>query len=265
MPNSSSHFVHVNGIRLHYREWGAATSPDLVLVHGWATSSVLWHDVAVALSDDYHIIAPDNRGNGESDVPEQGYHISRYAADVVELIEALGLVRPAYAGNSWGANIGTYLTAEHPELISRAVLEDPVFWKMVDAFVTVVPWVTERRERPEQVRAEALGQGLSVEQADRAVYVATHFSPHALVQVSSLNRDWALKCDDYLARIAVPTLVLVADPTAGGYISTEELDHHRTAASNNVQFRLWEGTGHLMHTEQPERFVREVKAFLDAT
>ena len=265
MSTNSSHFVQINGIRLHYREWGAAAAPDLVLVHGWATSSVIWHDVAADLSDSYHVIAPDNRGNGESEVPDRDYHISQYAEDIVGLIQALDLKRPAFIGNSWGANIGTYLAAEYPTLISKAILEDPVYWKMVDAFVTVVPWITARKCQPDLTRREALRQGLSIEQTERAIYLATHFSSLALAQVSSINRDWALKCDSYLARIEVPSLILIADSSAGGYMSDEELKHHRQLASNNVQFQKWTDVGHLMHVEQPERFTQQVRTFLNST
>ena len=255
-------FVRVNGVRLHYREWGRSDAPHLLLVHGWSSSSPAWHDVAEALSDSYHIVAPDNRGNGESDVPETGYTLRHYADDVAELVRVLGLERPFFAGNSWGANIGTYLAADRPELLSAVVLVDPVYWKMVDAFVTVIPRILLHSRIPEaDVRSEALARGLSPEQADREVYVSSHFSPEALGQVATVNRSWALECDDYLARISIPTLTLVADSEAGGYISAEELAHHRNRASADVVFRRWEGVGHMMHGEQPDRFVRELRRF----
>ena len=257
-------YVKVNGLRLHYREWGDPDAPDLLLVHGWATASILWIDVAEALSDRFHIVAPDNRGNGESHAPDEGYELAQYASDIIGIIRELDLRRPHFVGNSWGANIGTYIAAQRPDAISRAVLEDPVYWKMVDAFATVVPGLLARRDRPEGgLRAEALARGLSGEQADRDVYLATHVAPHALTQVSIVNRNWALECDDYLSRIGVRTLVLVADENAGGYVSDAELEHHRRTASSEVEFRQWHGVGHLMHAEQPERFVREVRDFLD--
>ena len=255
-------FIHVNGVRLHYREWGSPETPDLLLVHGWSSSSVVWHDVAEALSDSYHIIAPDNRGNGESEVPETGYTLSHYTGDLAELVRVLGLERPYFAGNSWGANIGTYLAADRPELLSAAILEDPVYWKMVDGFVTIVPRIILRSRTPEaDVRSEALARGLSPEQADREVYLSRHFSPKALGQVATVNRSWAIECDDYLARIAIPTLALVADSEAGGYISLEELQHHREKASADVVFSRWEGVGHMMHGQQPDRVVRELRRF----
>ena len=258
-----SRYAKVNGIRLHYREWGEPDAPGVLLVHGWSTTGLVWYDVAEALSDSYHVIAPDNRGNGESDVPESGYLISDYAEDIRKLIHALGLQRPCFVGSSWGSNIGTYMAAEHPDAISKAILEDPVYWKMVDAFATIIPRVLARRGLPEaDVRSEALGRGLSPEQADREVYLSRHFSPEAIKQAATSNRDWALRSEEYVERISVPTLLLIADSAAGGYISREEMEYFRGIASPDVEFRSWEGVGHNMHGEQPERFVREVRAFL---
>lgn len=255
--------VSANGIRIHYLEWGKVTAPDLVLVHGWATAGVAWSDVAEGLSDRYHIIAPDNRGNGESEVPVSGYLLRDYAEDLRQLIPNLELRRPFFAGHSWGANIGAFVAAEYPELVSKVVLEDPVCWKMMDAFVTIIPQILARRERPEaELLAEALKRGASMEQAEREVYLASHFSPNALTQVSTLNRDWALTCEEAFKNAAVPALVLVADPRAGGYISREELEYYRKIVSPNVRFRTWEGVGHTMHMSEPERLVRELHGFL---
>lgn len=255
--------VYANGIKIHYLEWGEATSPDLLLVHGWATTGIYWFDVAEGLSDRYHIIAPDNRGNGESEVPAGGYLLRDYAEDLRQLVRTLGLRRPFFAGNSWGANIGAFMAAEYPEEFSKVLLEDPICWKMADAFVTIIPELLARRERPEsEIHEGALSRGLSAEQAQREVYLARHFSPEAITQVSTRNRDWALKCEAAFKRIGVPTLILVADQSAGGYISREELEYYRQIASPKVRFRFWEGVGHSMHASQPDRFIDELHEFL---
>ena len=94
------------------------------------------------------------------------------------------------------------------------------------------------------------------------MYINYHFSPEVLRRIAVENRDWALACEDYLARAAAPTLLLAADPDAGGYISETELRHLSSVASPLVETRLWKGVGHLMHGEAPARFVREVRAFV---
>lgn len=257
-------YVEVNGVRLHYQEWGEPSHPDMLLVHGWSTAAPLWHEVAEELAQNYHIIVPDNRGNGESMLPIDGFRLSDFAEDMIQMIGKLDLFMPVFVGNSWGANIGTYIAAERPDLISAAFLEDPVYWKMIDAFITIVPPIINRRDQhPDKIRAAALARDLSIDRAEREVYLFRHFSPDVLTKVATLNRDWALTCDQFLSRILVPTLVLVADSDAGGYITPEEISHHRSTASNQVRFHVWKGVGHMMHSVHPGRFVNELREFLN--
>ncbi|HET7004324.1 MAG TPA: alpha/beta fold hydrolase, partial [Candidatus Binatia bacterium] len=62
-------FTAVQGIKLHYLEWGERGKPELLLVHGWTNFSASWSAVAQHFQDRYRIIAPDLRGHGESDKP----------------------------------------------------------------------------------------------------------------------------------------------------------------------------------------------------
>ena len=149
-----SRFTQVQGIKLHYREWGESGKPDLLLVHGWTNYSLSWSTVAEYFQDRFHIIAPDLRGHGESDKPKTGYRLRDFTEDIRELIKTLDLRRPAYAGHSWGGNIGTILASDSSDLISRAFLEDPVYWRMLHAFMTALPSALARRNKPEaEIRA----------------------------------------------------------------------------------------------------------------
>lgn len=261
MPQSK--FTQVQGLNMHYLEWGDPAAPDLLLVHGWTGLSQSWAAVAESLEDRYHIIAPDHRGHGLSDKPVTGYRLRDFVEDMHQLIQNLGLKRPAYAGHSWGGNIGTILAADYPDDISKAFLEDPVYWRMMYAFVTGLPQGLARHDRPEaDIRAEGQQRGLTPEQIDQDVYRHHHFSPHALTRLLTDNRDWAYRCEEYMKRIQVPTLVLVADINAGGGILKEEMAHFQTIASPQLSFRLWEGVGHMMRGARPEQYNQELAQFL---
>lgn len=238
-----SKFVEVQGLRLHYLEWGDSASPDLLLVHGSGDNATTWTAIADALQDRYHIVAPDLRGHGRSTWPATGYQLSDFVQDLVEFIDRTELRRPAYVGHSWGGNIGTVLASDHPRLISAAVLEDPIYWKMLNAFVTSLV-----RQLAYLDRTETSGQ----ETVSRS----------ALTRMLTDNRDWALRCEEHLRRIALPSLVLVADIEAGGQMLSEEVVYHRTIAAPSVEFRVWPGVSHLMHVARPARFVEELAGFL---
>lgn len=259
----TEHFTEVQGLRMHYLEWGQHGNPDVLLVHGWTGLAESWSAVAEGLQDRYHVVAPDLRGHGESDKPVTGYLLRDFATDIVQLIERTGLRRPVYVGHSWGGNIGTVMASDHADVIAAAFLEDPVYWKMINAFVTSLPQALERRDRPEAtIRADAQARGLSPAEIDREVYRHHRFSRDAVTRLLTDNRAWAFECEQHLRRVGVPTMVLVADIEAGGYMLPEELAYYRTIVSPSVAFRLWPGVGHLMRATRPEQYLDELTAFL---
>ncbi len=261
MPESK--YIDVQDITIHYLEWGNPKSPDLIMVHGWTNLSQSWAEIAAALENDYHIIAPDNRGHGKSDKPGTGYRLQDFVQDTKELIETLDLIRPTYIGHSWGSNIGTILAANHPEIISKAFLEDPVYWKFISSFVTSLPIGLARLTKPEsQIRSEAKLNGLTEEETVSEVFRHHHFSGNALTHLLQDNRNWALDCENYLRRISIPTLVLVGNNELGGAIIPEERNYFLHITSDSVTFKLWEDTGHGMHSAQPERFIDELRDFI---
>lgn len=263
MAIPKSKFTEVQGIKLHYLEWGEPGKPDLLLVHGWTSFAPSWNGVAEHFADRYHIVAPDLRGHGESDKPQTGYRLRDFAEDMRQLITNLQLKRPAYVGHSWGGNIGTILASDSPGLIARAFLEDPVYWRMLHAFMTALPGALARRNKPEaDIRAEAKQKGLSLADEDMEVYRNHHFSAHALTRLLSDNRDWALAFEDHFKRIAVPTTILVADHKAGGAIMREEMTYLQRLAAPQVKLELWENVGHGMKAAKPAEYIKALEAWL---
>ncbi len=262
ITSPQSKFTNVNGIRMHYLEWGKAGAPDVVLVHGWTSWAQSWNYVAEQLQGKYHVIAPDHRGHGESDKLATGYRLRDFAEDIHQLIATLGLKRPLYAGNSWGGCIGTIMAANYPQDISKAVLGDPVYWKLMNAFVTNLPTTLNRRKRSDaELSAEMRQQGMSEDRIALELVRLRKFSEQALTRLLTDNRDFALGCEEYVRRIQVPTLIIVADTAAGGFILKEEADYMERIASPMVRFTRWEGVGHGVSAAQPERYVSELLAF----
>ena len=77
----------------HLREWGDADKPRILMLHGFPEYSGAWSELGTALASDYHCIAPDQRGYGQSPCPEgvENYAVGKLVGDMAELIEALGL------------------------------------------------------------------------------------------------------------------------------------------------------------------------------
>ncbi|WP_326659005.1 alpha/beta fold hydrolase [Streptomyces sp. NBC_00385] len=113
----------VNGIRLHYDDTGGAGEP-VVLVMGSGASGQAWHlhQVPALRAAGYRVITFDNRGIAPSDVCAEGFTIQDMVADLVGLLEVLGLSRCRLIGTSMGAYIVQELALLRPDLVQQAVL-----------------------------------------------------------------------------------------------------------------------------------------------
>ena len=79
--------VMANGLKLHYLEWGAPENPPLVLLHGLRGHAHSWDDFAAALGEEYHVLALDQRGRGESEWARDGvYTTEAYVADLLDYL-----------------------------------------------------------------------------------------------------------------------------------------------------------------------------------
>src|SRR3984893_19432011 len=117
-------FVTVNGLRLHYLDRGDATKPALVLLHGIARHAHTFDHIAGGLARDYHVIALDMRGHGDSAwSPEGAYLVQDYVKDLEALVAQLRLRRVTLLGNSTGGRVAQVFAGLHPELVERLVVE----------------------------------------------------------------------------------------------------------------------------------------------
>ena len=117
----------VRGLRMRYLDWGGEGAPVIAL-HGLA-SSAHWYDiVAPLLRRKFRIIAPDQRGHGQTTQAADGYNWQSVAADVAGLMDALGIRRAALFGHSWGGHVAVSAAALHPERVSALVMIDGGFF-----------------------------------------------------------------------------------------------------------------------------------------
>lgn len=112
-------------LNLRVREWGAADAPPIILLHGLRGFSGTWRGLAKALSDEWRLIALDQRGRGESDWdPEANYYTDAYLADLEALIAHLKIGRFVLLGHSMGGTTAYVYGAGHPEQLEALIIED---------------------------------------------------------------------------------------------------------------------------------------------
>ena len=109
------------GITLHYADDGPRDAPALVLVGSLGATLAMW-EPQLTLAGPFRVIRVDHRGHGGSPVPPGPYAMADLAADVLALLDALGLGRVAYCGLSLGGMVGLYLGSEHPDRLTSLTL-----------------------------------------------------------------------------------------------------------------------------------------------
>lgn len=117
--------VNARGVRMRVLE--AGSGPPLLLVHGFLVSHHSFDDVIDAFARRFRVIAPDLPGFGESEKPSPTrypYGIEGFSESMADLIAAFGVGRVSVVGHAMGAAVALTLAAEHPELVTRLVVED---------------------------------------------------------------------------------------------------------------------------------------------
>ena len=114
-----SRTVTANGLRMHVTEAGAGN--PVLMLHGFPQSSREWAPVMAALADRAHLIAPDLRGAGDTDVPSAGYDSATVVKDLLALLDELGLAKVDLVAHDWGALVGFDLCLDHPDRVRRYV------------------------------------------------------------------------------------------------------------------------------------------------
>jgi pimeloyl-ACP methyl ester carboxylesterase len=117
-------FAQVNGIQLHYLDHGGG-GPTLVLLPGLTANAHAFDGLILAgLGSRFRVLALDLRGRGLSDKPVTGYSMPEHAADVIALLDELGVGRAVMCGHSFGGLLTLYLAARHPERVNKLVIID---------------------------------------------------------------------------------------------------------------------------------------------
>jgi 3-oxoadipate enol-lactonase len=249
---------------LHHRFDGPEDAPVLVLGSSLGTTHAMWDDNVDALSERFRLLRYDTRGHGGSPVPPGPYAMEELGADVLALLDRLGLERVSFCGLSIGGMIGMWCASEAPERFERLVLcctvpyfGEPEMWDERASTVRAEgmgPMVAPAIERwlPPSVRAERP----EAEAHLRALIEST--PPEGYAGCCEAIRDMDLR--DRLASITAPTLVLAGsdDPSTPAEKVRSVRELVPDARYNEIQ-----GAAHIANVAQPDAFTAAVLQHLD--
>jgi pimeloyl-ACP methyl ester carboxylesterase len=119
--------LSIDGLNIFYREAGSRENPTIVLLHGYPASSHMYRELINELSDQFHLIAPDYPGFGNSDTPpiDQFEYSFDHLADIMEnFLKELGLTRFSLYVQDYGAPVGFRIATRHPEWIQALIVQN---------------------------------------------------------------------------------------------------------------------------------------------
>ena len=121
-PSFNSRNVAIDGLNFHYTDW-SGNGPPLLMLHGLGGHARTWDHTATALSDQYHVLALDQRGHGDTDWAPQ-YGLSPMAQDLLGFMNALDLSEATLMGLSMGGLVSFLFAAAHPVRVTRMAILD---------------------------------------------------------------------------------------------------------------------------------------------
>jgi pimeloyl-ACP methyl ester carboxylesterase len=246
---------------VHYVEQGDPAGPAVILLHGITDSWFSWSEILPRLSPDYHVFALDQRGHGDSDRPESGYAVSDFAADVLAFMDAAGLPAATVAGHSMGSFIAQRVASIAPQRIERLVL--------VGSSAIRTPSLDELHESAQSLTDPVPAELVREFQSSTiARPVAEAFFNRVVAEsLKGSARTWQAVTMGWLAevrwadlaRVRMPTLIVWGDQDV--LFSRADQDV-LLAALPHARLVVYEGTGHTPQWEEPQRFARDLEAFL---
>jgi esterase len=270
-----SHEVQVGRMRLHYLDWGTRGKPTILFLHGGALNAHTWDLCCLALRDDYHCLALDQRGHGDSDwAHDEDYSIGAQLADTVGFVDKLSLDKFILVGMSLGAINSIAFAVAHPELLSHLVIIDAGpemrrpgssrirdFVNEVQETVTVEAIIEKAlkfnpRRDPAILRRSLMH---NLRQQPDGTWKWKYDTRRFKSMGQNSHREDRARLADGLSRIGCPTLVVRGGESD---VFHDEDAERLTARLPNARWVKVPNAGHTVQGDNPKDLVAELRRFL---
>jgi pimeloyl-ACP methyl ester carboxylesterase len=272
----ASRTAEINGARLHYLTAGHGTT--LVLLHGYAETSLMWKPIIPALARCFTVIAPDLPGIGDSDIPANGLDMKSAAIRIHDLVKSLGVQKAEVVGHDIGLMVAYAYAAQFPAEVSKLVLMD-AFLPGVAGWEAVYNNPGIWHFRFNGPTPEALVKGRertyfdyfwndfaadknhSIPEVDRQAYAAAYARPgrmHAgwayFVSFLQAAKDFAQLSQ---TKLTMPVLAIGGEKSLG-----EALGQQARLVATDATVVVLKNTGHWVLEENPKETTEALEKFL---
>jgi pimeloyl-ACP methyl ester carboxylesterase len=283
----TSHSFISQRLRLHYVDWGNPSAPPLVLVHGGRDHCRSWDWVADRLRHDWHVVAPDLRGHGDSAwSPDGDYTLPSYIYDLAQFIHQLSVPRVTLIAHSLGGVVSLRYAGIYPAMLEKLVVIEGI--GPTEAMLAHrahlslgqrwQQWINERRGiSGRSPRRYATFDDALKRMRSENTYLSEEQAAHLTANAASRNEDgsWSWKFDNYMHltppvdlsseeisslwnAIDCPTLLCHGDRSH----FADTLTDGRLAHFRHARLARFAQAGHWPQHDAFEAFVAEVQQFL---
>ena len=265
--------VEANGLNFHYLEWGDAANPTVLMLHGRSQQAHSWDFVSLALSEQFHVLALDQRGHGDSAwAPDGDYSIEAQQADIDGFVAALGLDGFVLIGHSMGGRNAYVWAARHPQALKGLVIVDTgpetgttglermrVFRELPDELDSFEEFAQRVQQYTGRSREQTLGAlKYSIRRRPDGKWTWKYDkrlrSPDRREPTWTPEQLW-----DCVGRVACPTLILRG--SRSDVFLPETMERMRQTILDCAAMTI-SGAGHLVQGDNPVDVIAAVKDLL---
>jgi pimeloyl-ACP methyl ester carboxylesterase len=272
----ASHTTEVNGVKLHYLTAGHGT--PLILLHGYAETSLMWKPIIPSLAERFTVIAPDLPGIGDSGIPANGLDMKSAATRIHELAKSLGVQKAEVVGHDIGLMVAYAYAAQFPTDVTKLVLMD-AFLPGVEGWEAVYNNPGIWHFRFNGPTPEALVRGRertyfdyfwndfaadkthSIPEADRKAYAAAYSRPGRMHAGWAYFVSFLQAAKDFTqlsqTKLTMPVLTIGGDKSLG-----EALGQQAKLVATNATVVVLKDTGHWVLEELPKETTEALEKFL---
>lgn len=262
-------FLTLDGLRIHYLDWGGAGRQPLVLLHGLDRTAHTFDHLAPHFVSRYHVIAMDLRGHGDSAWdPEARYLVEDHAGDLAGLVQQLDLRDVILWGNSTGGRVAQVYAGMHPERVARVVAEDVGPERprgIADSYARRVEQESNGWANEDDLLAQLTKSTPRMPEANIRTWIRSGTrlrDDGRLVWKRDPNLAKGFVATDlwrFVSRIEAPILYVLGG--ASTIVPAEAQEQLRTTLPA-VEIVTMAGLGHYPSDERPDEFVAIVDRFL---
>jgi len=268
-------YADSNGVSIHFAALGSMENPLIVCIHGFPDFWYSWKDVMDSLSNDYYVVAIDQRGYNLSDKPkgEKNYSINFLVGDVISVVHHLGFKKSIIIGHDWGGAVSWALAIMNPQIVDKLIILNSPHPRGLRHELATNPEQQKNSQYARSFQMEGASKYLTAEKlasmlgdnVDEKEYIEAFNRSdfEAMLNYYKQNYPREPYKSDPSRVVKVKAPVLLIHGLDDKFLLAGALDKTWEWVENDLTPVTIPGAGHFVHHDKPELINRTIKMWLN--